>query len=102
MCRFADSIQPVQEGCTINGLVHKQFVLSPLVLIANGIKVEKIVQKPGKRNIVTKKSLFYVGEYVITFPKVFHQGFNSGFNAAEAINFATMSWADRHHDGKGE
>jgi hypothetical protein len=40
------------------------------------------------------------GEYVVTFSKVFHTGFNAGYNAAEAIDFATTSWARRFIESK--
>eukprot|EP01012_Entosiphon_sulcatum_P025381 TRINITY_DN306_c1_g1_i1.p1 TRINITY_DN306_c1_g1~~TRINITY_DN306_c1_g1_i1.p1 ORF type:complete len:704 (+),score=67.03 TRINITY_DN306_c1_g1_i1:144-2114(+) len=32
------------------------------------------------------------GEFVVTFEKCYHAGFNHGFNIAEAVNLATMSW----------
>ena len=32
------------------------------------------------------------GEFVITFPKSFHGGYNHGLNCAEAVNFATPDW----------
>ena len=33
-------------------------------------------------------------EFVITYPKGYHAGFNMGFNCAESVNFALDSWID--------
>ncbi|GAV48655.1 hypothetical protein ZYGR_0N00590 [Zygosaccharomyces rouxii] len=43
-----------------------------------GIKCFKAVQQPN--------------EYIITFPKCYHAGFNSGYNFNEAVNFTLDSW----------
>ncbi|CAN6333462.1 unnamed protein product [Urochloa humidicola] len=55
--------------------------LSPSVLKSEGVSVYRAVQKPG--------------EFVLTLPRAYHSGFNSGFNCAEAVNVAPVDWL--HH-----
>ncbi|KAL3616788.1 hypothetical protein CASFOL_039182 [Castilleja foliolosa] len=52
--------------------------LSPSVLKSEGVPVYRVVQKSG--------------EFVLTFPRAYHSGFNCGFNCAEAVNVAPVDW----------
>ncbi|XP_050224190.1 lysine-specific demethylase JMJ18-like [Mercurialis annua] len=52
--------------------------LSPSVLKSEGISVYRVVQ--------------HSGEFVLTFPRAYHAGFNCGFNCAEAVNVAPVDW----------
>lgn len=52
--------------------------LSPSILRREGVPVYRCVQKPG--------------EFVLTFPRAYHAGFNCGFNCAEAVNVAPVDW----------
>ncbi|KAJ0259773.1 JmjC domain-containing protein [Hirschfeldia incana] len=51
---------------------------SPSILKDEGVPVYRAVQRAG--------------EYVLTFPRAYHAGFNAGFNCAEAVNVATVDW----------
>lgn len=48
--------------------------------IKGGIPIYETIQRPG--------------EFIITFPKVYHSGFNYGFNVNEAVNFTLPSWVE--------
>ncbi|XP_008437262.1 lysine-specific demethylase JMJ17 isoform X3 [Cucumis melo] len=53
-------------------------MLNPSVLQQNGVPVYTVQQEPGN--------------FVVTFPRSFHGGFNLGLNCAEAVNFAPADW----------
>ncbi|KAL5566870.1 hypothetical protein UlMin_030034 [Ulmus minor] len=60
-------------------LLHKLVTqLSPSILRSDGVPVYRCVQNPG--------------EFVLTFPRAYHSGFNCGFNCAEAVNVAPVDW----------
>ncbi|KAG2393936.1 hypothetical protein C9374_003700 [Naegleria lovaniensis] len=59
-------------------LRHKTTLISPFTLKEHGIKVTRVTQLPG--------------EFIITLPGSYHQGFNWDINVNEAVNFATKRW----------
>lgn len=54
--------------------------MSPTKLAKDGINVNMLVHNQG--------------EFVITYPRGYHAGFNMGFNCAESVNFALDSWLE--------
>lgn len=59
----------------LNALVTQ---LAPSVLKSEGVPVYRVAQNSG--------------EFVLTFPRAYHAGFNCGFNCAEAVNVAPVDW----------
>ncbi|XP_010460894.1 PREDICTED: lysine-specific demethylase JMJ18-like isoform X2 [Camelina sativa] len=59
----------------LHGLVTQ---FSPSILKDEGVQAYRVVQNAG--------------EYVLTFPRAYHAGFNCGFNCAEAVNVAPVDW----------
>ena len=60
-------------------------MLSPSLLQSDGVPVYRTDQNAG--------------EFVVTFPRSYHCGFNAGFNVAEAVNFAPADWLRFGADG---
>ena len=46
----------------------------------------------GQRRLEIYETVQRPGEFIITFPKVYHSGFNYGFNVNEAVNFTLPLW----------
>ncbi|KAK7018512.1 specific transcriptional repressor [Favolaschia claudopus] len=61
-------------------LRHKSFLASPTLLAQSAVRPNHLVQ--------------HAGEFVITYPRGYHAGFNLGFNCAESVNFALDSWLE--------
>ena len=75
---IATSHFPSSHSSCEQFLRHKCTLISPKLLTTNSIRITKAVQRPR--------------EFILVFEKVYHSGFNFGYNAAEAVNFALPSW----------
>ncbi|ULU07294.1 hypothetical protein L3Y34_018805 [Caenorhabditis briggsae] len=65
-------------------LRHKTFIVTPELLRAAKIPYATMIQRPN--------------EFIITFPRGYHMGFNLDYNLAESTNFATDRWIDYGKD----
>ncbi|VDP03392.1 unnamed protein product [Soboliphyme baturini] len=59
-------------------LHHLVTIINPQLLIEHGVKVYSVMQ--------------CAGEFVVTFPRSYHAGFNQGYNCAEAVNICPSDW----------
>ncbi|CAD6195148.1 unnamed protein product [Caenorhabditis auriculariae] len=60
---------------------HMTTAVNPALLRKQGVPVHMVRQNAG--------------EFVVTFPRAYHAGFNEGVNFAEAVNFAPVDWLSK-------
>nr|KAG5711307.1 hypothetical protein BaRGS_006004 [Batillaria attramentaria] len=53
-------------------------IMNPDLLMEKGVPIYRTNQ--------------HAGEFVVTFPRAYHAGFNNGYNFAEAVNFCPSDW----------
>ncbi|KZV77775.1 JmjC-domain-containing protein [Peniophora sp. CONT] len=91
----ADAFEGVMRGFFSEGqgskacpqfLRHKAFLVSPTILAKSSCRPNTLVQ--------------HAGEFVVTYPRGYHAGFNLGFNCAESANFALDSWLERGRNAR--
>nr|CAG8629741.1 11135_t:CDS:2 [Entrophospora candida] len=71
---------PHAEKECLQFLRHKEYMVSPTIIGEVPIAINRLIQREG--------------EFVITFPRGYHSGYNLGFNCAESVNFAFEDWID--------
>lgn len=82
---FAERLEKEMKGCAPElfeqapDLLHQLTTLmNPNVLMERGIPIVRTNQNAG--------------EFIVTFPRSYHAGFNQGYNFAEAVNFCPADW----------
>ncbi|KJH50076.1 C5HC2 zinc finger [Dictyocaulus viviparus] len=78
--KFEEVVRQLAPGITMQKDIfhHMTTAVNPAVLLAKGVKIWTVHQNAG--------------EFVITFPRAYHAGYNEGLNFAEAVNFAPIDW----------
>lgn len=71
--------------------------LAPELFVSQPDLLHQLVTIMNPNTLMTHQVPVYrtnqcAGEFVITFPRAYHSGFNQGFNFAEAVNFCTVDW----------
>lgn len=74
--------------------------LAPELFVSQPDLLHQLVTIMNPNTLMTHEVPVYrtnqcAGEFVITFPRAYHSGFNQGFNFAEAVNFCTVDWVGR-------
>uniref|UniRef100_A0A8R1DFB9 [Histone H3]-trimethyl-L-lysine(4) demethylase n=1 Tax=Caenorhabditis japonica TaxID=281687 RepID=A0A8R1DFB9_CAEJA len=79
--KFEDALRKLAPGLTGRQrdlFHHMTTAANPALLRSMGVPIYSVHQNAG--------------EFVITFPRAYHAGYNEGLNFAEAVNFAPIDW----------
>ncbi|CAB3409807.1 unnamed protein product [Caenorhabditis bovis] len=82
--KFEDALRKIAPGLTGRSrdlFHHMTTAANPALLRSMGVPIYTVHQNPG--------------EFVITFPRSYHSGYNEGLNFAEAVNFAPIDWLSK-------
>lgn len=60
--------------------------------LVSQIPLEDIIYCSGGNDLRIYKAKQKPGQFIITFPRAYHSGFNYGFNINEAVNFTNIDW----------
>lgn len=83
--KIVEALSAQIENQCDNIFRHKDYIVTREFLSANNINYTVLHQNAG--------------EFIVTFPRAYHQGFNLGPNFAEATNFATADWVKFGREG---
>lgn len=77
-------------------LRHKSYLASPQSKSSQKVHLPCVDMFPVLHSGSVKPNTLvqHQGEFVITYPRGYHAGFNLGVNCAESVNFALDSWMD--------
>ena len=78
-------VPDIEKRCDVF-MRHKIFLVGPEFL--------------NEHNIPWRMTVQECNDFVITFPRVYHEGFNVGFNINEAVNFGFSNWINYGHSAK--
>uniref|UniRef100_A0A0N4XKI4 Lysine-specific demethylase rbr-2 (inferred by orthology to a C. elegans protein) n=1 Tax=Nippostrongylus brasiliensis TaxID=27835 RepID=A0A0N4XKI4_NIPBR len=81
--KFEEVVRKLAPGITMQKDIfhHMTTAVNPAILLSLGVKIWTVHQNAG--------------EFVITFPRAYHAGYNEGLNFAEAVNFAPIDWLNK-------
>ena len=84
-CHAAEQFESVMKDAAPELFEAQPDLLHHLVTILNPNTLMKA-------DVPIVRTNQYAGEFVVTFPRAYHAGFNQGYNFAEAVNFCPADW----------